>query len=156
MPESFSPGAPADYDDSLLKTVSADPAAMYDQAHVKLPPELDAIVACWNTIGNAWEGLKLSWAGQSAEAAQAFNDRLQNVQAELFGVDDDTNPKPGILGLIRAVALQAATNYDNAEHQVEILFRDFGSALQTGGGSGGGSPQNTSDSPISITYGPVG
>jgi hypothetical protein len=151
MPDLFPSGAPISYDDAL-KAVSVSPTHIYQVAHGEMRAELDQIVECWNTIGRAWSDLKLGWAGDTAAAAKEFNDRLDEVQGELFGVDDKDDPKPGIFGLIRGVAVQAASNYDKTEQQVWHMFTDFDAALSAAP-SGDTSPEGSDANPIKISYG---
>ncbi|MFG1885216.1 hypothetical protein [Micromonospora sp. NPDC049102] len=151
MSDPFPSGAPTSYDDAL-SVLSVDPGAIYQVAHVEMVAELDEIVKCWNRIGSAWSDLKLGWAGESASAAEDFNRRLDNVQAELFGVDDKKDPKPGIFGLIRGVAVQAASNYDGTENQIFRMFQQFANNLESASG-GDAPPQGSDANPIKISYG---
>ncbi|MEU5785819.1 hypothetical protein [Micromonospora lupini] len=153
----FAPDAPTSYEDAA-KAIWVMPGIMHYNAHVSMKAEIEAIVECWNVIADTWNGLKLSWVGESAAAADAFNERLDRVQAELFGEpgSDGTDGKPGIFGLIRVVAIQAASNYDNAEHSVYHMFDSLREALEsTGQADDGKRPENSLYNPIQITYGDV-
>ncbi|MEO3770649.1 hypothetical protein [Micromonospora sp. B9E7] len=151
----FPSDAPTSYEDTT-KAIYVRPRSMYHSAHVLMKAEVDAIIQCWNTIGTEWKGLQLSWVGDSAAAAEAFNERLDRVQTELFGeaAGDGKAGKPGIVGLIRLVALHAASNYDNAEHSVWHMFESLTEALgKAGEANDGKRPEDSLYNPIQITYG---
>ncbi|MEU0547342.1 hypothetical protein [Micromonospora sp. NPDC005979] len=153
----FPSDAPTSYEDSA-NAIYVRPGVIYHTAHVSMKAEIAAIIECWNVIADTWKELKLSWVGESAAAADAFNERLDRVQAELFGEPegDGKDGKPGIFGLIRVVAVQASSNYDNAEHSVFHMFDALSEALgATGQADDGKRPENSLYNPIQITYGDV-
>ncbi|MET8280542.1 hypothetical protein [Micromonospora sp. NPDC005174] len=152
----FPSDAPTSYEDAA-KAIYVRPSVMHYTAHVSMKAEIEAIVECWNVIADTWKGLQLSWVGESAAAANAFNERLDKVQAELFGEPegDGSTGKPGIFGLVRGVALQAASNYDNAEHSVFHVFDALSEGLGATGQADGKRPENSTYNPIQITYGDV-
>src|SRR4051794_7338829 len=77
----------ANYDATDAK-IAVSPGMIHDYASMSMAVEIHQIENYWKTISDAWNSLKLGWGGESADAAQAFNVRLQDVQNRLFGTPE--------------------------------------------------------------------
>jgi len=109
----------------------------------------------WREIGRTWDDLKLGWTGSSSEEAQAFNDKLQRAQNEMFGrkgVEEADADQPGIMRLLRGKAMGASNHYGQTEQAVMEIFDDFTAALVEKGDGKPSAPVDISDGPIKIDY----
>ncbi|GAB2964967.1 hypothetical protein GCM10027280_62250 [Micromonospora polyrhachis] len=156
MGSDFSSNAPAVYHDATVQ-IFMDPGKVHDIAHGDLLHYLGMIKDSWKKIADTLEDLKLGWAGESAEAAQAFSERLINVQADVFGVSEEEGDraKAGILDLLRYGAVHAAANFGAAEGNATEYLNKFAAALEEKVEEGEDVPQPESNpnGPVSIEYG---
>ncbi|MET7704717.1 hypothetical protein [Micromonospora sp. NPDC005413] len=140
------------YDASAVR-INVDMYYMHRSASVYLASLITNLQDDWTEIGNTWEQLKIGWLGESSEAADAFNERLKDVQNRLFGTPDPADTTkvetPGILDRVRYGAVVAAANYNAAEHAVTDMFDDFVHAIA---GEGDGAPQDSTMPPITVDY----
>jgi hypothetical protein len=153
--------------DATDAKIAVSPGTIHDYASMSMAVEIQQIESYWKKISDAWNSLKLGWGGESADAAQAFNARLQDVQNRLFGTpemgpdgkptlttDKDGNKvthivKPGVLTQCRMLGVMAAANYGDAEEQVKAMFQDFVNQLTDG------SSEAVPQPPVDVTTGPV-
>jgi hypothetical protein len=146
----FPAGSPASYNSTEAgMDIDITQDLIYDYAHDYMVNVRNNIEGCWLEISKTWERLKLSWSGSSAEEAKEFNDRLLRAQESLFGKEGG---KPGILNQVRAAALMASVNYDNAEAYATKLFDDFLNDLTAPSEPGAHPPTDVTDGPISVDY----
>ncbi|WP_422747583.1 hypothetical protein [Micromonospora sp. WMMD1219] len=142
----------ADYNPSGVQ-IDVNMHDMYGHAAVFLASLVDSLQDDWLAIANIWDQLKIGWVGESADAADAFNTRLEDVQQRLFGTPDPDNPTmvetPGILDQVRYGAMMAAANYNSAEHTVTDMFNAF---LASMSGEMEGEPQDSTMEPITVDY----
>jgi hypothetical protein len=141
------------YDPSTVR-IDVELYYMHQYASVYMPSLITNLQDDWKKIGEIWDQLKISWVGESSEAADAFNNRLKDVQNRLFGTPDKADPTkvetPGILDRIRYGAVVAAANYNSAEHSVTNMFDDFVNAIA--GEGDGKDPQDSTMPPITVDY----
>jgi uncharacterized protein YukE len=110
-------------------TIGSAPGQMYDTA-TSVSASADSIAGYLGNIVSALSGLRLSWTGPSASAAQEFNDRWTAATTALYGTQGD--PGSGAVNQLTDGLAMAAQNYLNNEDQVAGMFSQFASA-----GSGG-------------------
>ena len=129
MAEPYATKPPANYGERS-SDFAANPSLMWASAR-NVQTYIDAVVDEWLKIAKIWEDLKISWAGQSAEAAQELNERLRKLQVELFGrpKTDAQSELPGILTEVRAAADRAAQIYDTTETNINGAWRRMYEAL---------------------------
>ncbi|MEU7919282.1 hypothetical protein ACGFIP_03345 [Micromonospora zamorensis] len=142
------------YDASAVR-INVDMYYMHRSASVYMASLITSLQDDWREIGDTWDQLKIGWVGESSEAADAFNERLQDVQNRLFGTPDPADTTkvetPGILDRVRYGAVVAAANYNAAEHAVTDMFDAFVHAI-AGEGEGEGGPQDSTMPPITVDY----
>jgi hypothetical protein len=109
-----------------IDDINVYPPAIYAGARA-VSYQIEYIIGQWISIADIWKDLKISWTGESADAAQDLNDRLQKMQVELFGKEgtDGGSDIPGILTEVRGAADIAAQNYDKCEESVNRSWRMF-------------------------------
>lgn len=148
----FDPDAQKDYSDAVT-VMRIEPHNMYVYAS-RMKTVLGEIYESWGTIAETWKGLELGWTGESEEAAQAFQARLQAVQKDVFGYEDaDGTRHAGVLGQVRGAAVHASVLYGNAEDRVGTMFERFLEALEAEGGGEPQPPTSTDKGPITVKYG---
>jgi hypothetical protein len=148
----------ADYNLAATE-IDVAPQTMHTYAGTYMKTVMSSIAEDWETIGKTWEDLKLSWIGDSAEAADAFNVRLKGIQQRLFGVpsaDGKTVETPGLLDQLRSGVVIAASNYNSAEHSVTDMWDAFCAQMrQEAESSGDSAPAANVDTtldPIKADY----
>ncbi|WP_433534608.1 hypothetical protein ACQPZK_20790 [Micromonospora sp. CA-249363] len=95
-----------------------------------VPAKLDAIAGAFDTIAQIWDGLKLSWIGDSADAAKELQDKLDQVQKRLFGQKiQPLGDTPGVIGQMSSVAASAASVMSSVEETNTRMFEDFANAI---------------------------
>jgi hypothetical protein len=148
----------ADYNLAATE-IDVAPQTMHRYAATYMKIVMTNIVDDWDTIGKTWENLKLSWIGDSAQAADDFNVRLKDIQQRLFGVpsaDGKTVETPGLLDKVRSGVIIAAANYNSAEHSVTDMWDAFCAQMRQEAESGGDTapPANvdTTLDPIKADY----
>ncbi|WP_432990689.1 hypothetical protein [Dactylosporangium sp. CA-233914] len=104
------------------------PHGMWESGYKAVPAQLATLVRSWNVIAKAWDGLKLSWVGESANEAQQFSARLQDLQRQLFGAAGEPRV-PGLVEQLCVIAVKAAMNYDSADIANIIMFKEFADAI---------------------------
>ena len=152
-------GAPANYDGG--QTIDVDPTALYEAGHDTVPAMLRSVSTAFKSIFDTWDGLKVSWTGDAADASQELKTQLDNIQDRLYGKDD----QPGVIGQMASIAASAAVNYSNVEETNTKMFNDMNNSWDyqplppeddDGGGSGdsGAAPSNDNwnYAPISETF----
>ncbi|MGW0435754.1 hypothetical protein ACWDV4_24840 [Micromonospora sp. NPDC003197] len=158
MGSDFSSNAPTTYHDPKVQ-IFMDPGRVHDIAHKDLLHHLNLIKDSWKKIAATLEDLKLGWAGESAEAAEAFSERLMNVQADVFGVPEEEGDraKAGILDLLRYGAVHAAANFGAAEGNATEYLNKFadelGVKVKVKEGEDLPPPESNPNGPVSIDYG---
>lgn len=115
--------------------------------------QLQGIGSDISTIFSTLDELQLGWAGQTADEAKDFFDRLQACLTVLYGKDGDQGSEQNsMLGRVAGALDSAGNNYLAAEDAIVDLFYFTGSVSDTaiwnthngvGGGSGGGSTDIT-------------
>lgn len=166
-PKPGSMGPPANYDNG--QTLRIDSVGMYGAGFRNIPNYLSNIADCWSTIDKAWRSVHLSWVGDTADEAQAFNDKLQKIQDRLFGAKilPLLGDVPGVIGRLGIIAATAGANYGSADSTIRKMFQDFydavdvaqlppeGSDSDTPDGTYTGPPlevHNVTDPPVTETY----
>jgi len=155
-------GAPANYNDGQTISVhstavyqatfyrdnttglpdSIQPTAVIDGTGYGTVPEMLNIVSdCFSKIFDIWSELKLSWSGDSADAAQKLQTDLDQVQKRLYGVkilpgqtapglrSDSSSDVPGVISQMSSVAASASVNYSNAEVGNADMFKKMDEAI---------------------------
>jgi hypothetical protein len=97
-------------------------------AYGTVPSMLRSVSSSFQTIYDIWNGLKLSWIGDSADAAQLLQSELDRIQNRLFGMKDD-DTKPGVIEQMSSVAANASALYSNVEETNTKMFNDFADAI---------------------------
>ncbi len=97
-------------------------------AYGTVPGMLRSVSGAFQNIYNVWNGLKLSWIGDSADAAQQLQAELDRIQNRLFGMKDD-DTKPGVIEQMSSVAANASALYSNVEETNTKMFNDFADAI---------------------------
>jgi hypothetical protein len=90
-----------------------------------VPSMLNVVSGAFQTIYNIWDGLSLSWIGQSADAAQELQDQLDKIQNRIFGAKIDDKDQAGVLEQMSSSASYAASIYSNVEETNTKMFNDF-------------------------------
>ena len=122
---------PQNYD-GYDKVIDVDPREIYESAHIAIPAAIDGIVDAWIKVGDAWNESQIGWVGSSKDAADTFNNTLQDLQKRLFGVKDKSgNVTPGILDKIRSGAVNAYYLFGEVEKGNAKMFNDFADAIET-------------------------
>ncbi|GAA5179170.1 hypothetical protein GCM10023322_08360 [Rugosimonospora acidiphila] len=106
---------------------ATQPQAVIDGAAYGVVPELLNIISdSFQKIFDTWNSLKISWAGDSSDAAQELNDQLNKIQKRLFGANvKPVGDVPGVIGQMSSVAASAAVNYSNVEEANTKMFDDM-------------------------------
>ncbi|WP_399083916.1 hypothetical protein ACGH2B_03560 [Streptomyces sp. BBFR2] len=102
-----------------------------------------------STIFKALDDLQLGWAGKTQQEAGVFFERLDACLTHLFGKGGDTESQANsVLARVAFSLTLAGNNYLSAEEASFQEFGDFASQLLSWswGQSGGGSPENVTDS----------
>jgi hypothetical protein len=89
--------------------------------------------------------LQLSWVGQSASLAQAFQQEWNSATQTLFGTQQ--NPSQGVLNRLASGLQAAGSNYDGAEQWVQENFGKFVSGI------GSSSPSSATPSSVENSSG---
>jgi uncharacterized protein YukE len=124
---------------------------------------VDGIGSDISTLFTTLKGLQLGWAGQTADEAQDYFDRLDACMTVLYGKAGDQNSgQTSLMGRIASGLDIAGNNYLAAEDAIVDLFYFTGSVSDTAiwnghnhptGGIPGNSPINDPNfSSISETY----
>jgi hypothetical protein len=103
---------------------SIHPAAIVDGKALGTVPEMMQLISnSFQTIYNIWGDLKLSWSGDTADAAQELQAKLDKLQSRLYGKKlVPIGDVPGVIGQMSAVAARAASNYSNVEEANTDMF----------------------------------
>ncbi|HWS33953.1 MAG TPA: hypothetical protein VN408_14570 [Actinoplanes sp.] len=111
----------------------------------------------FKTIADTWDELKLSWAGDSAEAAQDLNEQLQQLQNRLWGMkltDRKDQDVPGVIGQMCAIAAGATINYSQAENTNQQMMSDLRDRVTAEAKPDAPiTNDNITDPPVLLTYG---
>ncbi len=145
----FSLDSHSNYTDPSVR-LDIMPDVMHDYSSRHMRVVIDNITEAWQTIDGTWRQLLLSWTGDSAEAAEEFNQRLWNVQKALFG--EKESGTPGILAEIRGATMVASVNYGDAEVRVTEMFDKFLDSLTGTPQPGASLPKSETDGPIGVSY----
>jgi len=138
---------PESYDDSGV-TINVEPEMIFQSATVAIPSLGREIADSVNRISQVWSDLKLGWVGNTAQAAQDFNDRWVSSINELFGSKDGSTT--GVLASIAKGVEMAGSNYGQAEDVVTNMFNQTASSLGQGSGSDTpADPHRAVDGPVS-------
>jgi hypothetical protein len=125
---------------------------------------LEGIGSDISTLFTTLKNLELGWAGQTAEEAQEFFDRLDACLTALYGKAGSADAKDSLMGRVATALDIAGNNYLAAEDAIVDLFYFTGSVSDTAiwdshngkGGGGGGNPNSPITDPnftaISETY----
>jgi len=136
-------------------TVDVDPMVLHDSA-ATMTTAAQGILNDLTDIITALNSLKVSWVGDSADAATAATDRWNNMMTLLYGTEDD--PSTGILNILTAGLATDAVNYSQCEEQVYTMFNSFESSLaavtNSGDGGGDGKTDGTDDEPKDVSDAP--
>jgi uncharacterized protein YukE len=127
-------------------TVDVDPMVLHDSA-ATMTTAAQGILNDLTDIITALNSLKVSWVGDSADAATAATDRWNNTMTLLYGTEDD--PSTGILNILTGGLASDAVNYSQCEQQVYDMFNTFESTLvaATKGGDGSDNGDGKDDPP---------
>ncbi|GAA1226426.1 hypothetical protein GCM10009665_16210 [Kitasatospora nipponensis] len=130
-------------------TISVDPELLLALSKQVLV-QLQGIGSDITTIFTTLKELQLGWAGQTADEAQEFFERLEVCLTALYGAANDKNGEQNsMLGRVAAALDIAGNNYLGAEDAIVDLFYFTGSVSDTsiwnahngkGGGGGGDTP----------------
>jgi hypothetical protein len=125
-----------------------------------VPAMLTNVSQSFQKIYDIWNGLKLSWIGDSADAAQQLEGELDQIQRRLFGGKvESQDDQPGVIQQMSSVAAFAASIYSNVEESNTKMFNDFADAITwhplpdedaDGDGSNSTPPEATN-----LPYGPI-
>ncbi len=137
-----------DYEASTGKLV-IDPATLETLATVDLKNTAEQFVSRVKAVGDVWDGLALSWNGQTQAEADDFNSRWSSSMHTMFGTADDDDD-PGLLGQVISVVYLAAGNFANAESSITDAFQKMADGIGGDGQSSGG--QDSTLPPIQIDY----
>jgi uncharacterized protein YukE len=107
-------------------TIDVDPWVLHASA-ANMITAAQAILDDLGVIITALNNLKISWVGDSSDAATAATDRWNATMAQLFGTQQD--PSSGILNILTGGLAYDAVNYSQCEKQVRDMFAQFESAL---------------------------
>jgi hypothetical protein len=144
--------APWFYHDTSM-VIGMDPGSVYD-ASIHLKRQLELINESWKKISDTLSDLKLSWAGETAQASDDFYGRLLSAQADMFGVRDEVgSSKAGIVGLLRYAAVNSSASFGAAEDAVTALCNRFADGLEAQAPKDGPGPADDPNGPVSIDYG---
>ena len=113
--------------------INVDQMSLWNYGKTDIPSIMEMLVASVDRIHTAWNGLKLGWAGTTADEAQDFNERWNAALAELFGSKE--HPGQSVLSKIAVAVQTAAMNYAVAEHGVLKMFDSFYSSIIEPGGT---------------------
>ena len=123
-----------------------------------VPAMLSSVSQSFQAIYEIWKGLKLSWIGESADAAQLLEDKLDQIQRRIFGSKvESEGDQPGVIGQMSSAAAGAATVYSNVEETNTKMFNEFADAITwqalpaedaADGGNGGGAPPANTNHPL--------
>ena len=122
---------PANYNDAGL-VINVDPTSLWQYGKTDLPAETTTIGDSLNRINDTWKGLKLGWAGTTADEAQDFSDRWNAMITQLFGTK--ASPESSVLYRIAVAVQTASLNYATTEDEVLKMFKDFDTAMHSSGG----------------------
>jgi len=145
--------------DSVLPTAIVD-----GKGYGVVPEMLNLISDAFSKIYGIWDDLKLSWAGDSADAAQKLQADLNQLQKRLYGAKlYPIGDVPGVIGQMSSVAASAAVNYSNVEESNADNFNKMNDAIEwqplppeeSDDGSGDGSGDTTPPSNDSWDVAPV-
>lgn len=92
------------------------------------------LIDCVKRIDDAVVGLKLGWAGQTADEAQAFSTRWQGAMQKLFGAPGDEID--GTLSRVAMAIGSAGKNYDQTEDGIGQMLKQLVSGMQPAAASG--------------------
>ena len=129
---------PKNYNNST-ESINVDPDSLWHAGMVTLPDKSKQVGTTLSSIATTWNGLKLSWYGEGADTAAAFNTKWLKLIDRLFGpekADADVLPGEAILPKIGGAAATAASNFGNAEDAVVKTFAGFVNAAPGQPGSG--------------------
>ena len=119
--------APHNYDDAGI-VIQVNPTVMFLESTVTMSAYGQVIADHIGAIVDIWNGLKLGWSGDTAEAAKGFFDEWSNAIRDLFGTEDD--PDRGVLNKIANAVATAALNYGGTEDAVTTMFDNISSAIE--------------------------
>jgi hypothetical protein len=148
---------PADYD-APTATLDVDYEWLWQLAGDIENAYVPSIVDSLKKINDMWSGLKIGWAGKTAEEAKDLADKWSHVMVQLFGPFDAHTPiakDEAILPRIVKIAKAASENYGKSE---DIVAGMFEKALNAMGVPGYGRVDNTvpsADSSRDFHDGPV-
>jgi uncharacterized protein YukE len=129
-------------------TIDVDPWVLHDSA-AKMTTAAQGILDDLGTIITTLNNLKLSWVGDSSDAATAATDRWNATMTELYGTEHDAST--GILNILTGGLAYAAVNYSQCEQQVHDMFSQFESALTTPSTQSDNPQDNVTDAPYPVT-----
>jgi hypothetical protein len=127
---------PSNYNASSIKV---DPDTLWVQGNTTLPAKSLEVAGTLSSISTAWNALKLSWFGGTAEEANQWNTDYLKIIDRMFGPEDANAtivPGEAILPKIGGAAAAAASNFGNAEDAVVKVFQPFIDAKPGPPGSG--------------------
>ncbi|MFI5838825.1 hypothetical protein ACIA8K_03790 [Catenuloplanes sp. NPDC051500] len=90
------------------------------------------IVAAFETVGKAWEELKLGWTGTSSTESTAWRDTYLVVVNDFFGEEGagpDNDKKTGVLNQFAGGLKGAANGYAQVESNLKVAFEMFADEL---------------------------
>ncbi|WP_326555169.1 hypothetical protein [Micromonospora sp. NBC_01813] len=137
-----------DYDE-LQGTVAIDLGAV-EAAATTLETESGNVGDGLRNISNAIGGLRLGWAGTTAEQVEAFSNRWIAVATALFGTeaahgDDELNASDGVLNVMVSGLRAITRGWSGTEDELKKIFDDALAGLSA---SGDGNPTSTSDDAV--------
>lgn len=139
---------PANYNNANLG-INVDPNALWTYGATDLPARMKTIGDAVGRIHDIWNGLKLGWAGTTADEAQDFADRWNVAVTTLFG--SKAAPESSVLYKIAVAVQTASLNYATTEEEVSKMFLDFYRALPGGGGTNQPPTRDQNQGPITET-----
>lgn len=127
-----------------VSVYSVDPATMKSKLD-NMQSEVQNVQDYLQSVMDALSSLDFSWAGESADDANDFNNRWVHTMEQVWGTEE--HPEIGVLNAILNGLGTAIDNYGSAESGLRDAFNQM---LQDFGGDGDGQPTPSSPPP-SIT-----
>jgi uncharacterized protein YukE len=138
--------SPETYVDSGQGHLTMAVSELHMLATQTLMGKVDDLVDALDTIAKTLENLKLSWAGDAKNEAQALLDRWTQVSNAIFGTKK--HPDKGVLARIAGGVENAAFAYNQTETVVQASWRKLHLDLETilaGNTPGGDGSQGDGD-----------
>lgn len=131
--------------DELHGTVAIDLGAV-QAAATTLQNESNTIATGLRNISSTISGLRLGWAGSTAEQVEAFSTRWLAVATALFGTesahgDDALDANDGVLNVMVSGLRAITSGWSGTEDELKKIFDDARAGLSA---SGEGTPTSTS------------